>query len=201
MTPRFSEDQISQASENARVARVRRAATTAALEKQRAALKGMETSRDRGHFINPTRFDARRHEIDNLLEMETNDLARVEECERVLNNMIEINRMESERIQTEWIDAIKIAYPEYGFRSWGGGMEILLLEEDGTYSRSSVAVYFPRPGYSRNEAGERELIPGGVNWSAHGTQDAQTARRYARLIQTAANIAEQANADHIVSGW
>lgn len=201
MNPRFTDEQISQASENARLARVRRAATSNALDKQRAALKGMETSQARGHFIGATRFDARRHEISTLETMLANDEAKVEEAEMVLNNMVELNRIEAERIQNEWLEAVKTTYPEYFFRSWGGGMEISRKDEEGNPTREQVAVYFPRPGYSRNADGTRELIPGGVNWSAHGTQPAQDARRYARLIEAAAAIAEQATADHIISRW
>ena len=194
MQPQFTDEQIAQASENARNARIRRAATSNALDKQRAALKGMETSRDRGNFINPTRFDARRHEIANLEAMLAKDEDAVKETEMVLGNMVELNKIEAERVQREWIDAVKETYSEYGFRSWGGGMEICIMQE-GIPTSWNVTVYFPRKGY------RGEIEPATVNWSAHGSIEPQMTRRYARLMETACAIADQATADQIVSGW
>lgn len=194
---RFTDDQIETTRMAWIAARKGAESTEAALNKQRAALKGMTTSQARGNYINQIRFDARRHEIRLLEEMLASDQARAEDLRISYTNMQELNRIEAEQAQNAWIDAIKTVYSEYDFRSWGGGMEISRKNEDGTQARERVSIYFPRPGYGK----DAEVIPGGVNWSALGTQSALDARRYARLIETAAAIAEQANADGVVSGY
>lgn len=160
------------------------------LTRAQGTLKGMETSVSRGHYITPTKIDAKRHDVSSIEDL----VARLRKNRDEYQAAYELHRdldKEAKHAKVEdWVGGIIAAYEDYHVVSWNSGIELRAVIDE---RRVEVTIYLPRQMWR-----DRQVEPAKVNFSALGSVSPEFARGYAKMIQDAAAIAEQANADGIV---